>query len=136
MPACLSGAPISPLFTARHQSLHSTLSDNTIPLKYDLLADTSLDLSLIMGHNSGDKGGPVMLQTKVSLKDTHIEFLQNFQKLGFKDKSEMMRAALDRLKKEILEQQLRESAELYAEAYETDSDLQELTESAVSEWPE
>jgi len=77
-----------------------------------------------------------MKQTKVSLKESHIELLESFRELGFKDKSEMMRTALDRLEKELIEQKLRESARLYAEIYEEDHDLKELTESAISEWPE
>ena len=77
-----------------------------------------------------------MKQTKISLKEEEILFLETYRSLGFKDKSEMVRSALDRMKKALLAEELKASAELYAELYENDQDLQQLTESAVSEWPE
>lgn len=77
-----------------------------------------------------------MKQTKITLQESQIEFLGCFKEFGFKDKSEMMRIALNRFKEEIIAKQLRESAELYAEAYKEDGEMRELTESAISEWPE
>ena len=44
--------------------------------------------------------------------------------------------ALWRLQEEFELRSLRQSADLYAEVYEEDTDLQELTEAALSEWPE
>ena len=44
-----------------------------------------------------------------------------------------MREALNRLKNDLEEKSLIESAELYAEIYENDADLQELTESAIAD---
>ena len=77
-----------------------------------------------------------MQQAKFSLEEAHIDFLNSHGKHGFKDKSSMVRAALHRLKEEIELQSLRESADLYAEVYENDSELKELTETAMSGWPE
>ena len=65
-----------------------------------------------------------------------IGFLSNYKFYGFKDKSSMVRAALLRLKEEFELKTLRQSANLYAEIYEEESDLQELTEAAVVGWPE
>jgi len=48
----------------------------------------------------------------------------------------MFRKALELLIAEHKKNQLARSAQLYAEIYSTDSDLQELTESAISDWPE
>jgi hypothetical protein len=48
----------------------------------------------------------------------------------------MVRAALLQLQKEVERRSLELSAELYAEVYEEDTDLQELTETALAEWPE
>ena len=48
----------------------------------------------------------------------------------------MLRAAIDELKKELELQQLRRSADLYSEIYSEDDDLKELTETAISGWPE
>ena len=65
-----------------------------------------------------------------------VEFLRNHKQYGFKDKSAMVRAALLQLQAEVERRNLELSAELYAEVYEEDTDLQELTEAALAEWPE
>jgi len=77
-----------------------------------------------------------MQQTKFSCKENQVEFLNNYKEYGFKDKSDMVREALNRLKRELESQKLKESADLYAETYMEDSDLKELTESAAQDWPE
>ncbi len=41
-----------------------------------------------------------------------------------------------RIRDEQYFQRVKDSASLYAEIYENDPELQKLTESAVSEWPE
>jgi hypothetical protein len=48
----------------------------------------------------------------------------------------MVRAALNRLKEELELQSLKRSADVYAEMYAEDPELKELTEAAMSEWPE
>lgn len=77
-----------------------------------------------------------MHQAKISLTESLIEFLGSYKAYGFKDKSAMVRTALTYLQRELKEQQLKESAELYAELYEADADLPELTETALNGWPE
>ena len=77
-----------------------------------------------------------MQQAKFSLTFTLIEFLNNYRFYGFKDKSSMVRAALLRLKEELELQSLKQSANLYAELYEEDNELQELTEASIAGWPE
>lgn len=77
-----------------------------------------------------------MQQLKFSLTSTQIKFLEDYGLHGFKDKSSMVRAALLELQKELELQSLRQSADLYAEIYEQDKELQALTESALAEWPE
>jgi len=77
-----------------------------------------------------------MRQAKFSLTLSLVEFLSNYKFYGFKDKSSMVRAALLRLKEEFELKSLRQSADLYAEIYEKDSGLQELTEIAIEGWPE
>lgn len=77
-----------------------------------------------------------MQQTKVSLTPSLVEFLQNYELYGFKDKSSMVRVALHRLQEELELQDLKQSADLYAEMYEHDQELQELTDVAVQGWPE
>jgi len=77
-----------------------------------------------------------MRQVKFSLNKEQIDFLKNYSSFGFKDKSSMVRESINLLKKKIEEHELKKSAELYAEVYEEDKDLQELTESAIVDWPE
>ena len=77
-----------------------------------------------------------MLQAKFSVEKTQALFLSNFKAYGFKDKSSMIRAAIDHFKKEIELESLKKSADLYSEIYSEDDDLKELTETAVTGWPE
>jgi len=76
-----------------------------------------------------------MIQAKFSLKESHIQFIEQCKLYGFKDKSDVVRTALDRLSSELAKQRLRESAALYAEVYEEDDETQEWTDAALSEWP-
>ncbi len=77
-----------------------------------------------------------MYQVKISLTEPLIELLTNHKAYGFKDKSAMVRTALAQFQRELELQQLKESAELYAELYEDDAELRELTETALEGWPE
>lgn len=76
-----------------------------------------------------------MIQAKFSLKESHIQIIEQCKRYGFKDKSDVVRTALDRLSSELARQRLRESAALYAEVYEEDVETQEWTGAALSEWP-
>jgi len=80
--------------------------------------------------------GPIMVQAKFTIDEGHIHFLNHHKKYGYKDKSAVIRAALNRLQKELEQEKLKMSADLYAKLYEEDKQLQELTESAIAEWPE
>lgn len=77
-----------------------------------------------------------MQQAKFSVEEFQADFLSNYKRYGFKDKSSMIREALNRLKEELELQSLKESADLYAEIYADDREIKELTESAISGWPE
>jgi hypothetical protein len=70
------------------------------------------------------------------LEKSQIDFLARCKELGFKDKSSVVRLALDRLHQDILREKLEESADLYAELYVKDPEQQHLTEAALVEWPE
>lgn len=76
-----------------------------------------------------------MLQAKFSLEESQVEFLSEFRRHGFKDKSAVVRNALDRFRAELAQQRLRESADLYAEVYANDAETQEWTDAALEEWP-
>ena len=77
-----------------------------------------------------------MVPTKVTLEQTQIDFLAQFKDLGFKDKSSVVRLVLNRLQHEMERQELERSADLYAEVYREDGELQELTAIAGADWPE
>jgi hypothetical protein len=77
-----------------------------------------------------------MQQAKFSVADSQIEFIKQYSHFGFKDKSSMVRAALDELKKRLEHQRLKESADLYAETYQHDKEIKDLTNAAISDWPE
>ena len=77
-----------------------------------------------------------MQQTKVSLTEPLAEFVGQYKHYGFRDKSDMVRAALTHLRSELELQRLKESAALYAEQYEEDAGLRELTETALVGWPQ
>jgi Arc/MetJ-type ribon-helix-helix transcriptional regulator len=76
-----------------------------------------------------------MVPTKITLEQSQIDFLAQFKDLGFKDKSSVVRLALNRLRTELEQQELERSANLYAEVYAEDVELQELTALAGVDWP-
>ena len=77
-----------------------------------------------------------MLQAKFSVKESQAQFLSKYKEYGFKDKSTMLRVAINQFKKHLELEQLKQSADLYAEDYSEDNDLKNLTETALDEWPE
>jgi hypothetical protein len=77
-----------------------------------------------------------MPQAKFNIKEDQARFLGRHAEYGFKDKSSMLRAAIDHLQRQLELQQLKDSADLYSEMYSEDNDLQQLTDSATDGWPE
>lgn len=55
-----------------------------------------------------------MIQSKFKIEEEQAEFLNNFKFYGYKDKSSLVRAALDRLKKELETNSNPNAVELYA----------------------
>jgi len=76
-----------------------------------------------------------MQQTKISFDETQINFLNKYQELGFKDKSSLVRSAIEEYIKSLERQRMISSAELYAELYAKDPELRDLTNSAIENWP-
>jgi hypothetical protein len=76
-----------------------------------------------------------MPQAKFTLDRSHIDFIKQFKDLGFKDKSSIVRLALDKLAQELEQQDLERSADLYAELYQDDEELRQLTNAATIDWP-
>ena len=77
-----------------------------------------------------------MQQAKFSIEETQVKFLNNFKTYGFKDKSSLVRTAIEYYKNKLELESLKESAELYAEIYSEEDSLKELTETALNGWPE
>jgi len=77
-----------------------------------------------------------MTEVKLRLEDDQVAFLLQCKKFGFKDEDSMVRAALEHFKNEIKDQDLKDSADLYAELYKENHKLHEITEDAISGWPE
>ena len=76
-----------------------------------------------------------MHQVKFTLHQSQIDFVREHGVYGFKDRSSLVRAALDHLRQEIERRRLIESANLYAEVYADDDELRELTDQAITGWP-
>jgi len=76
-----------------------------------------------------------MIQAKFSVEEVQANFLSNFKSYGYKDKSSMLRAAIEHFKKEMELESLKKSADLYSEIYNDDDDLNNLTEAAINGWP-
>lgn len=75
-----------------------------------------------------------MVEQSIQLEASLAQFLENYEQWGYDSKNALAVAALDRLRRQLLRQQeLMASAELYAEVYEDDEELQELTESASND---
>jgi hypothetical protein len=77
-----------------------------------------------------------MIQAMFTLEEPHLRFVDLFREYGFKDKSALVRTALERLQYELDQENLRRSADLYVEIYENDPKLQELATTALTGWPE
>ena len=77
-----------------------------------------------------------MIQAKFSLEEEHVKFLNQYKNYGFKNKSAVIRKALTRFQRELEKEMMKISANLYAEIYDEDEEARELTESAMSGWPE
>lgn len=76
-----------------------------------------------------------MPQAKISFNEDHIIFLNKYRELGFKDKSSLVRMAIEIFIKSMEKQKLAKSAKLYAEIYKEDLELKDLTSYAIEDWP-
>jgi hypothetical protein len=88
-----------------------------------------------VGQFLAPKGGG-MQQAKFSLEEEQVNFLNSFKTYGFRDKSSLIRTAIDNLRNKLELENLKQSAELYSEIYSEDESLKDLTETALTGWPE
>jgi hypothetical protein len=76
-----------------------------------------------------------MIEQKIQIQETEAQFIENYAEHGFHSMSELISRALELLKRELEKQNaLIQSADLYAEVYEEDEDLQDWTNSAIEDW--
>lgn len=76
-----------------------------------------------------------MKQAKFSLTESQVSFIEEYRIYGFKDKSEMVRNALERFREVLFLQDLKRSAQIYAELYEADDEAQSWVDAGVRDWP-
>lgn len=76
-----------------------------------------------------------MQQVKLSLSESQLEFLGQHRTYGYRDRSELVRAALERFQSEVEQRELEESAKLYAEIYDSDADAKQWVEDSAKDWP-
>lgn len=77
-----------------------------------------------------------MGQIKISLKKEHTEFINHYSKFGFKDKSEMVRKAIEKLKDEIETENIRKSAKLLKSIYSKNKIDTDWIDDSIKEWPD
>ena len=75
-----------------------------------------------------------MVQAQFNLDESLWTFVQQSWQYGFQNQDELIRVALGKLQQELYSLEM--SADLYAEVYAEDVDLQALTDSAIAGWPE
>ena len=74
------------------------------------------------------------MNLELKLNESQANFLNHYQDYGFDSQSAMIQSALEKLQEEIDDKELEESAKLYAEIYQEDRELQELTEAACADF--
>jgi len=75
-----------------------------------------------------------MRQAKFTINEAHDKFVSRYNELGLKDKSAVVREALNCYMERFEEEQMRRGVELYAEIYKQDEELQELTRDSMENW--
>lgn len=76
-----------------------------------------------------------MYQIKLSLQDSQVEFLGRHRAYGFRDRSELVRKALEFFQREIEQRELEESASLYAQLYGEDDEAKQWVAGSAEDWP-
>lgn len=75
------------------------------------------------------------LELKFRLSESQVNFLNHYRDYGFESQEAMIQSALEKLKQELKNKELEKSAKLYAEVYQEDKQLQDLTEATSTTNP-
>jgi hypothetical protein len=76
-----------------------------------------------------------MVQVKCSIDESTADFLNRHKQYGFKDRSAMVKHAIEFFRHQVEIEDLTQSADIYSEVYGRDQELQEITQSAIFGWP-
>lgn len=76
-----------------------------------------------------------MAQVKVTLKPDLLKFIDNYPQFGYGSRTQIINAAIELLQQKLEQEELSKSAQIYQEIYETDAELQALTEEGLENWP-
>ena len=69
-----------------------------------------------------------MVQSKITLTEELSDFLSFHKEFGYKNRSDMIREALEAMKQKLDEEKLNNSANLYSELYDDDDEAKEWIE--------
>jgi Arc/MetJ-type ribon-helix-helix transcriptional regulator len=69
-----------------------------------------------------------MVQSKITLTEELSDFLSFHKEFGYKNRSDMIREALEAMKQKLDEEKLTNSANLYSELYDDDDEAKEWIE--------
>jgi Arc/MetJ-type ribon-helix-helix transcriptional regulator len=69
-----------------------------------------------------------MVQSKITLTEELSDFLSFHKEFGYKNRSEMIREALEAMKQKLDKEKLTNSANLYSELYNDDDEAKEWIE--------
>jgi hypothetical protein len=71
----------------------------------------------------------------IQIDKTQSKLLDKYKEFGFRNRNELMNFAFSLLRTKIERKiELQQSAEIYAELYKKDEEIQFLTESAIIDW--
>ncbi|MEM7759560.1 MAG: hypothetical protein AAF298_15750 [Cyanobacteria bacterium P01_A01_bin.40] len=73
-----------------------------------------------------------MTQIKIVLNEAESNFVKSYSQYGFKSKTALINEAIATYRQQLREKAIAESAILYQEIYESDQELQDLTNDAAS----
>ena len=77
-----------------------------------------------------------MSRTCFRIEKEHADFPGQLKTCGFKDEREMQETAIERFSQDLERDDLKQSADRYAEVYSENDELKELAESAIADWPD
>lgn len=132
----LGGAPLAPSGWVAYKPVAKVGQDGILPYVPRLTGANWTHYNSFLAPGFWCWKADAMSQVIFTLDPEQIEFLRQHRTYGYTDQSAMVRAALALFQRMLEEEGLHESANRYADLFEEDAELQELTAYAVVTWPE